>query len=70
MSRVPSVTIEYEESLALICPLSCDADKVVFAQVTDSPQLLPTEWEVTPYDDLHEFPTWSLGATGPGRETR
>lgn len=68
MSRVSSVTIEYEESRAPICPPICDADKVVLAQVTDSPQPLPIEWEVTPCDALHEFATWSLGATGPRRE--
>jgi hypothetical protein len=68
MYQVPPLTIEYQESRAPICPPSCDADKVVPTQVIDSPQPLPTEWEVTVFDDVQEFPTWSLGATGPGRE--
>ena len=68
MSQVSSITIKYEESQAIVWPPGWDADKVVLAQVTDSPQLLPTEWEVTPCDGLNVLPTWSLGATGPGRE--
>ena len=68
MYQVPLLTIEYQESRAPICPPSCDADKVVLAQATDSSQSLPSEWEVTPYGDLDELPTWSLGAVGPGRK--
>jgi hypothetical protein len=68
MSQVSSITIEYEGFQATIWLPGRDADKVVLAQVTDSPLTLHTECEVTPCDDLNGLPTWSLGATGPGRE--
>ena len=68
MSQVSSITIEYEGFQTTIWLPGRDADKVVLAQFTDSPQPLPTEWEVTPCDDLNGLPTRSLSATGPGRE--
>jgi hypothetical protein len=70
MSQVPSVTIEYEQSWASICPPSCDAHKEVLAQVIDAPQQPSSDSEVTPNDVLLGPPAWLLGATGPGRETR
>ena len=68
MSQVSSITIEYEGFQATIWLPGRDADKAVLAQVTDPPQPLPTEWEVTSCDDLNGLPIWSLGATAPGRE--
>ena len=68
MSQVPSLTIEYEESRATICPPGCDMDSVVLVQLTHAPQQPPADSDVISNGDLREFPAWPLHATGPGRE--
>jgi hypothetical protein len=84
MSQVLSLTIEYEESRATICPPGCDADSAVSVQlndslagsgtlpsrVSDSPNQATAASEASPHGDLLDSPAWLLGATGPGKKTR
>jgi hypothetical protein len=84
VSQVPSVTIDYEESRATICPAGCDADSAVSVQlndslagsgtlpgrVSDSPNKSTADPEASPHGDLLDSPAWLLGATGPGKKTR
>ena len=84
MSQVPSLTIEYEESRATICPAGCDADSAVSVQlndslagsgtlpgrVSDSPNKSTADSEASPHGDLLDPPVWHLHTTGSGREMR
>jgi len=84
MSRVSSVTIEYEEFRATICPPGCDADSAVSVQldeslagsgtlpsrVSDSPNQTTAASKAIPHGDLLDSPAWRLHTTGPGREIR
>ncbi len=84
MSQVPSLTIEYEESRATICPPGCDAENAVSVQldeslagsgtlpgrVSDSLNQTTADSEASPHGGLLDSPPWPLHTTGSGREMR
>jgi hypothetical protein len=84
MYQVPSLTFEYEESRATICPPGCAADSAVSVQlndslagsgtllsrVSDSPNQTTAASETSPHGDLLDSPAWPLHTTGSGREMR
>jgi len=70
MSLEPSLTTKYEQPRAPVCPLGYDRDNVVSVRLSDSPQRFAANSEAVPHGSLLESPTWLVGATGPGKETR
>ena len=84
MSQVPSITIEYEESRATICPPSCDLDNVVSVQLGHSLarsgtlpgracnplQQVASGSRAIPPGGSFESPAWPLDVFGPGREMK
>ena len=84
MSQEPTLTIEYEQPRASVCPPGCDTDNAVSVQLgvrmagsgilpgqaSGFPQQPPAGSKAIPHGGLLESPAWPLDASGPGREPR